>query len=137
MGHVCTGWNSSSYLYKSSLPFPIPNLPQHLPIWRRFRSASRKGMFFVSALGKVNALLRYVPPSLYLETSYISRSWPLLFHSSPVRYVSWAAVEYTYFSYASCNVGYIIDVCVHLLHSQIYWSLNFNYLKFLIQLHRA
>jgi len=101
MGRVCTGWDYSLYLYINLLsPSSYPNLPQHLPIWRRFRSASWKGMFFVSPLRKVNALLRYspLPPFLYLQTSYISRNWFLLFHFSPVCHGPCATLRCTYFS---------------------------------------
>ena len=83
MGRVCTGWTYSLYLYINLLsPSSYPNLPQHLPIWRRFRSASWKGMFFVSPLRKVNALLRYSPfhPSFIfgLPTSHGTDSYSFI-----------------------------------------------------------
>jgi hypothetical protein len=83
MGRVCTGWVYTLYLYINLLsPFSYPNLPQHLPIWRRFRSASWKGMFFVSPLRKVNALLRYSPlppPFIFrLPTSHGTDSYSFI-----------------------------------------------------------
>jgi hypothetical protein len=84
MGRVCTGWVYSLYLYINLLsPSSSPNLPQHLPIWHRFRSASWKGMFFVSPLRKVNALLRYTPPSSHpfifrLPTSHGTDSYSFI-----------------------------------------------------------
>jgi hypothetical protein len=59
---MCVQGGTPTRIYINLLsPSASPNLPQHLPIWRRFRSVSRKGMFFVPRLRKVNALLRYLP----------------------------------------------------------------------------